>query len=111
MYISCEITVCMQASCSKAASKVETCFPKLCLEPDDNAKRPGSRPGWLHIGNQSGLGIHILHQSTPVSPTSNITVEYAAPWSLITAQHIPQQLRRVMNLTRHKNVLSKLNKI
>ena len=25
----------MQARCSKAASKLETCFPKLCLEPDD----------------------------------------------------------------------------
>ena len=35
MNISCETTVYMQACCSKAASKLETCFPKLCLEPDD----------------------------------------------------------------------------
>ena len=35
MNISCETTVYMQARCSKAASKLETCFPKLCLEPDD----------------------------------------------------------------------------
>ena len=51
----------MQARCSKAASKLETCFLKLSLEPDDttvfNAERPGTRPGWLHISH-SGLGIH-----------------------------------------------------
>ena len=76
MKISCETTV--QARCSKAASKLETCFPTLCLEPDDteltvfNAKRQGTRPGWLHIGSHSSLGIHTPHQSTRVLPTSNI---------------------------------------
>ena len=35
MNISCETTVYMHARCSKVASKLETCLPKLCLEPDD----------------------------------------------------------------------------
>ena len=71
MNISCETTVYMQARCSKAASKLETCFPKLCLEPDDTtvfiAKRPGTTITFKTVGTDRRIPFNVGNISIPLA--------------------------------------------